>query len=118
MSSSPDIRLISHKGFDETYEEIDDKEEHVQIELAIMDIRNNPHSVSRFMQAKYEGYREHIRGSYRIIFAICSECISHGYVDDIDCADCEEIHGQDQIDPQPVLKLIHLENIEPVRHVG
>lgn len=118
MSSSPDIRLITHDGFDEVYDQIESKEEGVQVELAIMDIRESPHRVSRFMKAIYEGRREYIRGSYRVIFAICSECISHDYVDVIDCPDCESIHGTDQSDPRPVIKLIHLEKIQEFPRAG
>lgn len=119
MSSSPDpdFRLISHEGFDEGYDELGE-ENQMQIELALMEIRASPRNISRFMQAKYEGHREYTRDSHRVIFAICPECISHDYIGDIDCDDCEEIHSEDQADPQPVIKLIHLENIEPVRRAG
>lgn len=112
MSPTPGIELIEHDGFTETYDEIGDEDDCRAIELALMNIRHSPYD-SHFLQADYEGYRDVFAGNYRIVFVICAECIGNGYVDRIDCADCEEIHGENQRDPQSVIKLIHLEDVIP-----
>lgn len=106
--------LISHPGFDDAYEEIDDPDLCREVELALMDIRANPFEPSRFLQAEYEGYRSYSRGRYRIVFVVCSECIGKGYIGQIDCSDCVDIHGEGQESPQQIIKLIHLDDAQGV----
>lgn len=114
MSSQRDYEFIQHEGFQSTFDSVSDEDDCQTIELALMEIRENPATVSKPMKAKYEGYRSHIKESYQIVFVICHECIGQGYVNKIDCKDCESIHGSDQKDPQPIIKLIDLDDISPM----
>lgn len=115
MSNGPDYELIPVSDeFLDAYEDLCREYGGVEIDKMLMEIRENPKVVSSMMQASYEGFRSYRNDPIRVLFVCCDECIGRGHVDEIDCDDCETIHGENQCDPQQVVKLFTIEDISSI----
>lgn len=112
MSNEPsyELKVIDREVQDE-YERLSGKYDGVEIDKALMQLKEHPRQESTLLHAKYEGFRSLTLPNVRIVFVCCDECIGWGHVGRIDCEDCESIHGQDQDDPEKVIKLFYFEDI-------
>ena len=115
MSNEPDYELrVIDNQVQEEYQRLSGKYDEVAIDKALMEIKNNPRAVSTLLHANYEGFRSLSLQNVRIVFVCCDECIGWGHVNEINCEDCESIHGQNQDDPQKVIKIFRFEDISVI----
>lgn len=115
MSSEPDYELrATDEQFHEDHDRMAEKVDDPVLDELFMTIRESPRLNSVMLKGSVQGLRAHTNDSIRVIFACCDECIGRGHVDNIDCHDCEDIHGPDQQDPQDVIKLFRIEDVSPI----
>lgn len=115
MSKEPDYELkVIDDEVQGEYQRLSGKYDGVEIDRALMGLRNNPRSVSTLLHAKYEGFRDVLLSDVRIVFVCCDECIGWGHADEIACDDCESIHGENQEDPEKVVKIFRFEDISAI----
>lgn len=83
-----------------------------------MEIRENPVARSKELRGALGGYRAATKHPIRVVFICCHECIGWGMAEEIACADCNDLHGEDRTDTQPIVKLFRIEDITSVRRAG
>ncbi|WP_152415907.1 type II toxin-antitoxin system RelE family toxin [Halovivax asiaticus] len=105
MSEGENFEARQQPKFERDYKKLNKQGKGDSVIEGVQGIVEDPKGNSTRLKGEYEGKRKHRNDPIRIVFSSCPECIERDDMEHNACADCEDLHGENQEDPQKIIKL-------------